>query len=682
MMSSMTRVALIAVLLMASAAASAMQAAPRVTGGTLETTIQRPTPAPAPILAPRPLPPVYTPTYSSASVDAAIADWRRLRQSDAYPFASYASFLASYSGFPGQSGLRKSAERAMRPGENPWQVIGFYRTDKPLSGNGWARLADAYAATNRPADALAAARSALASSDLSAFDEATLMARFAAQLTPTDRDARIDALLFDKKASDALRLSGMASPTRRAAFLARIAMLQGSPDADMQYAAVANQVTSDAGLMMDRARYLRDGGNELAARQLAARPHAFVQRPANVERFYDMMVILTGGAVADRQWQTAFDIARQLDDSFGPGTVISRQPYAVRDDYTTLAWLAGSSALQIGRTASAMTMFDKYAHGGQSLQVFSKGKYWAGRAALQAAMPTEAMRFFEQAAATPELFYGQLALERLGRAVPPPAGMPTLLVTDAQRRAFQARPLVAAVRQLGAQGNRSDQSLFVRALAESLDNDSDRVLAGELAMAIGRPDLGVWTARVARNWGSTFYYRTAFPTHAFAAARGRLWSLVHGITRQESSFDRSIVSHANAQGMMQIVPGTGREQAGKMGIAFDSGRLTSDPAFNVMIGTAYFQRLLDTWGGSYPLAVASYNAGPGNVRKWINLYGDPRLPGVDMIGWIERIPFDETRGYVQRVLENSVVYDTINPTAPASSTVHLSSYLGKSNRPG
>jgi soluble lytic murein transglycosylase len=133
--------------------------------------------------------------------------------------------------------------------------------------------------------------------------------------------------------------------------------------------------------------------------------------------------------------------------------------------------------------------------------------------------------------------------------------------------------------------------------------------------------------------------------------------------------------------MMQLMPGTAAEQAGKMGVGYDGGRLTSDPAYNVMLGSAYFQRLVDQWGGSYPLAVASYNAGAGNVRKWIRAYGDPRDAGGDMIGWIERIPFDETRGYVQRVLENSVVYDQLNPTTSPPQRVHLSYYLGKS-RPG
>jgi soluble lytic murein transglycosylase len=446
---------------------------------------------------------------------------------------------------------------------------------------------------------------------------------------------------------------------------------------------VASQATGDAGLLIDRARYLRDTGRESAARSLAARPHAFTHRPANLEKYYELMLILARGASEDGQHQLAFDIGRQLDDSLPPGQSPSQQRYGVRDEYTSLAWLAASSALRIGRASSAVTLFDKYANGGKSLQVASKGYYWAGRAALQAGLLADSTRYFERAATSPDQFYGQLALERLGRTVPAPGGLPTLLVTDGQRIAFQNRRLVAAVRQLGMQGQRSDQTLFIRALSEALDNDGERVLAVQLANYISRPDLAVWTARSARNQGSSFYYRSAYPTHSFAASTGRVWSLAHGITRQESSFDRAVVSHANAHGMMQVVPSTGREQAGKMGIAFESGRLTSDPAFNVMIGTAYFQRLLNNYGGSYPLAVAAYNAGPGNVRKWLNAYGDPRTPGRDVLTWIEAIPFDETRGYVQRVLENSVVYDTINPTLPPQgSRVHLSSYLGKTARPG
>jgi len=630
-------------------------------------------------------PVVQRPAVTSAisnDVNYALADWRRLRQSDGYAFADYARFVISNPGWPGESGLRRAAEKQMRPGENALTVISFFRSDEPQSGNGWARLAESYAATGKAAEALAAARNAWTSADLSAYDEQSLFARFGSQFTAADHDKRVDALLFGKKTTDAYRMMPWTTPTRRGAFNARIAMLSRMPDAETRYAAVAGQVTSDAGLMMDRARYLRDSGYETAARQLFARPHNFTQRPADVDRFYEMMELLAVGAMSDRQYQLAYDIGRQVDDVFAPGADISLKSYGIRDKYTTLTWTAGTAALErLNRPKDAGVLFDKYAKGGRSLQVATKGWYWAGRAAAQASNPLDARTHFERAAATPELFYGQLALERLGRIVPAPAGTPSLLVTNDQRNAFYRKRLVQALRLLGQQGRWDEQSLFVRALSEDVSTDAERLLAVELASQAGRPDLAVWTARSARNAGSAFYYKATYPTHAYSVPSGRVWSLVHGITRQESSFDKRAVSHAGARGMMQLMPGTAREQAGKSGYGYDYARLTSDPNYNVMLGSAYFQRLLNSWDGSYPLAVASYNAGSGNVRKWVNAYGDPR-GNVDIVSWIEKIPFVETRGYVQRVLENTVVYDRLNPTLPGPQPVHISAYLGKTSRPG
>jgi soluble lytic murein transglycosylase len=127
---------------------------------------------------------------------------------------------------------------------------------------------------------------------------------------------------------------------------------------------------------------------------------------------------------------------------------------------------------------------------------------------------------------------------------------------------------------------------------------------------------------------------------------------------------------------MQLMTGTAREQAGKLGMDYDGYKLISDPNYNVMIGSAYFQRMLNTWNGSVPLAVASYNAGSGNVSKWIARYGDPRS-NVDMLKWIEAIPYVETKAYVQRVIENSVVYDSMRGTQSQQTALHVSRYLGK-----
>jgi soluble lytic murein transglycosylase len=469
----------------------------------------------------------------------------------------------------------------------------------------------------------------------------------------------------------------MASPQRQAAFGARIEMQRNSADAESRYQSVIGTVTSDAGLMMDRARYLRANNYDRSAQQLAARPHTFAYRPADPERFFEMLIALANDAAQDRDWQTAYNITRQIDDVLQVGANVADQPLAIRDDYTTLAWLGGSIALdRMQRPASAVTMYDRYARAGRSLQVQTKGYYWAGRAELAAGRFAEANAYFQRAAAYPELFYGQLALERLGRSVTPPP-QAVSQASAAQRTAFYNRRLVQAVRML--QTSSTEQALFVKALAESLDTDTDRNLAVELGQLLRRQDLAVWTARMARIKGSMFYVRQAYPSLP-ASVSSNLWSLAHGISRQESSFDPYAMSHAGARGMMQLMTGTAREQAAKMGVAYDGYRLISDPSYNVMLGSAYFQRMLGIWGGNVPLAVASYNAGSGNVGKWVRQYGDPRGK-VDVLKWIEAIPFVETKAYVQRVIENSVVYDSMRPGQPQQSAMHVSRYLGKS-RPG
>ena len=653
-MSSMWRIAVTIPVLLATAASSSAQYAPPATYAA-------------------------TPT-AAVSVASSVNQWRTLRQSSNYRFSDYASFLIANPDWPDSTRMRGWAEKAMLPGENGATILAFFASTKPRTGNGWARLADAYAASGRMTEALDAARSAWRSADLPGTDEQAIWSRYGNSFTRGDNDDRVDALLFAKKGDDAARFLTATSPDRQAAFAARIAMQQNSADADNRYQAVMGSVTSDAGLMMDRARWLRANNYQAAAQQLAARKHNFTRRPADPERFLDMLIQLAGDAADSRNWQTAFNIASQLDDIVPAGASVAEQPIGIRDDYTTLAWLAGTAALdRMNRPVSAIAMFDRYAQGGKSLQVQTKGNYWAGRAALAAGRFQDATAYFQRAAMYPELFYGQLALERLGKSVPaPPAALMQYVTTQFQRTAFNSRRLVQAIRLLGQQGRSTEQALFVRALAESLDSDTDRNLALELGQQIGRDDMAVWTSRMARVKGSAFYVRQAYPTLRTTVS-GELWSLAHGISRQESSFDPYAVSHAGARGMMQLMVGTAREQAGKIGVGFDSYRLISDPSYNVMIGSSYFQRMLNIWGGNVPLAVASYNAGSGNVGRWVRQYGDPRNQ-VDVLKWIEAIPYSETRAYVQRVIENSVVYDSMRSSQQQQTAVHVSRYLGK-NRP-
>nr|MBA2770855.1 lytic transglycosylase domain-containing protein [Sphingomonas sp.] len=287
------------------------------------------------------------PTYLSpaplAGVDISrsFTDWRWLRQSGNFSFAQYANFLNSNPGWPAETSMRRSAERAMRPGENPATVMAFYRTEKPKSGNGFVRYGEALQASGRGSEAVAAFKEAWASPDLGSADAANLLARFGGYLTPQDHNRRVDALLFDKNVRSAATLVAFTSPDRQAAFGARVAMQARYADAESRYRAASHRLSADAGLLMDRLRYLRDGGNEQLARSLAAQPHNFVHKPADVDRWMEMLLILANGAAADRQWTSAYNIARQVDDALPPGTNLVTQTLGVRDKYTSLTWLAG-----------------------------------------------------------------------------------------------------------------------------------------------------------------------------------------------------------------------------------------------------------------------------------------------------------------------------------------------------
>jgi soluble lytic murein transglycosylase len=676
----MQRKALILSLLGVSAgavAAAGMTVEPAHVAQILPAALQGVIPLPQPVAPPAPpAPPAFA---MSPVLSAALAQWNSLRQSDSNPFSAYASFLLTHRGWPGEAGLRKSAEKAIDPASSsPAQVVSFFRTLPPTTPTGQARLAWALQASGQPQDAAEAARKAWGMGVLSTEDESRLLTLFPGALTPADHDRRIDVLLANSERASATRMLPLASAEQRPVFETRLALQTRAPDAGTRLAALPAGLEGDPGLLQDKARWLRNSGQALAARQLLAQRPALNRLPADPDAWLETLLTLAREAGNDRQWSTAYDIASKLGDTYAPGTDISDRPYGERDSYTSLVWLAGSAALnKLARPADAVRMFELYAGAARSPQTRSKGYYWAARAAHAAGDEARSQDYLARAATAPDQFYGQLAIERLGRSVPPPPESAVADPTPAERAAFAQRSLVAAARALGQMGRWSDQSQFVRAIAQAVDSDSERALAAEFGRSIGRPDLGVWVAREARNKGATYYARPGFPEVPVSPAFSRYWTISHAITRQESSFDRAAVSAANAYGMMQLLPGTARETARKIGVGYEFGRLTTDPAYNMMLGTSYFSVLLDQWGGSMPLAIASYNAGAGNVRKWVAQNGDPRLPGVDMVRWIEDIPFFETRNYVQRVLENAVVYDTFGQGGGFGAN-RLSFYLGKS----
>lgn len=624
--------------------------------------------------------PAADPTSTMALANA-ITEWHALTATGSVAsFDRYATFLIAHQGWPNEAQLKRAAESSLALGGwSPSTAIAYFQIFPPMTGAAWVRYAEALSATGNVQGARNAARNAWVAGALPVADEAKVIAGWSDALTQPDQDRRMDMLLWQGSTQQAARQLVLTSPDRRAGFATRLAYRTNGANAAT---ASEDGSRSDAGLLADRSIWLANSGAAGSARSLLARTHRFDRRPADVRRWYDLMLKNARAAVAAGDSTTAFEIARQVDDAYPDGTDISLRPYGERDAFTDLTWLAGTLALKrIARPGEAIGMFLRYAGGSRSPALKTKGLYWAARAAEAAGKRDEARDYLNRAAQYRDQFYGQLATERLGTPLVAPANPGQPVIDPVARTAFYRSEVVRAAQYLGTTGAHEDQSAFIRAIANNASSDSDHALAAELSRTLGRPDLAVMIGRSALLNGLDDYTLTGFPTVNVPASASGMWSIVHGIMRQESQFDRAAISRVGARGLMQLMPGSAREQAGKLGVAWDSGMLTTSTDYNIQLGSAYFQRLYTQYG-SYPLAIAAYNAGAGNVNKWLAANGDPRMGGVDWLDWIEAIPFDETKRYVQHVLENAVVYDLINPQrAMSTSNARLSWYIGN-KRPG
>lgn len=628
------------------------------------------------------------PPPATSSVGDAVLEWRRLTANTGASFDQLSRFLIANKGWPSGETLRTRAEAAISIDSfDPARTLAFFDAYPPQSASGQLRLALALNASGRRDEAQAALRRAWTGGTLNETEVSRALAIFPGALSAADHDARMDRLLWSNATTAAGQQLPLTSPQKRAVFAARLAMRSNAVDAAMQSAAVEAAdpalTRTDAGYITDKATWLRRGGRGGSAQALLAGPRNLTAAPTDTVEWLKTLLVNARQARSEGNRQVAYNIASRLDDAVAPGAAVRDMSFGVRDTYTDLAWMAAQIAEKdLRRPADAARLYRAYGDAAQSGQTRAKGYYWAGRAALAAGDRADANRHFEAAGKYYDQYYGQLSLERLGRPQPRPGAAAPITVSAAEQQAFEDDRLVRATRALGEIGAWREQSLFIRALANRATSPAEHLLTGQISGRIGRPDLGVWTGRNALSKDVDAIDAGGFPTVRVPAGHENNWTFIHAIIRQESQFNREAVSPVGARGMMQLMPGTAGDVARRLGLSYDAGALMTDTNYNMTLGSTYFQQRLRDYGGSYPLALAAYNGGAGNVNKWLRSNGDPRNGGIDWIEWIEAIPFSETRGYVMAVLANAVVYDTLHPTPgrplPAAP---LSFYIGK-NTPG
>ena len=320
-------------------------------------------------------------------------------------------------------------------------------------------------------------------------------------------------------------------------------------------------------------------------------------------------------------------------------------------------FLAGWIALRrLNDAKAAFVHFERLYKGTNSALSRSRGAYWAFLAAKKMGDKELATYYRNIAAQYPLTYYGQLAA--LSIPNPKPFAFPKSLGPDAAYlRAAANNELVQAVQILGKLGFEKSAKPFLQELASKATKAGEIIFLSQIARDAGGIVSSLYTAKEARKSGIEVA-EPLFPVISLPGAKGlRIEpALILGVVKQESAFDLKAQSSAGALGYMQLLPSTAKGVAKKLKVGFAPDQLTRDGQFNIRLGQDYLGSLIDGFDGSYVLAIAAYNAGPGRVRQWIQKYGDPHRNGTDVVDWIEMIPFAETRNYVQRVLENTQIY--------------------------
>lgn len=561
-------------------------------------------------------------------------------------------FIARNPSWPRIKTLRKNVEERMRLGQQMPEALAWFEKMPPVTTKGRIFLVGDMFAQGRDDEAIALVRALWVDGTFSRADEKWFYRTYRKHLTGDDHWKRLDRLLWEGANWPVRRMFWRVNDDLRKLAEARYLLRHMRGNVDSAIAKVPRELRNDPGLVYERLRWRRRRGKDESAWLLlgdlpAYRSHAglwFGEREILARR------ALNAGFVS-----RAYNLVSE--HTVDPSEAAP---------YSSAEWMSGWIALRfLGEPARALGHFSDMYEAVHFPVSLARAAYWAGRSARALGDNTLADTWFRRAAAYPTTYYGQLAwsMTGAGSGAPLPLPVPAYLhAINPVGAEFDNHELVQAVKLLNELGEQARMRPFFVHLKDLYDKDTEWLTAiGNLAVSSDRYDMAIHVGERAGRTG-TFLPHLGYPVIDLPPRPGKAKgtsaekALVYALIRQESAYFEAARSAAGARGLMQIMPATAKSTARSVGLPYERARLTTDPEYNLKLGQSYLSEVLDRFDGSYVLGLAAYNAGPHRARAWIKAHGDPRDPDVDVIDWIELIPFSETRNYVQRVLENVQVY--------------------------
>ena len=582
--------------------------------------------------------------------------WRHLLTTgNQATFYDYMTFIQNNKDYPRISRIKYLAEQKLSTDKiSPKKIINWFGVDEPLSGYGMLVLGESFIQTGDSEKGIALIKRGWITAELSRASMKSLSKKYRKYLNSKDYVNRADYLAWENKYWDLKRMLPYLPKDYQLLYTARQILMSKSYGVDQAIKNVPQKFKNDAGLNHDRLKWRRKRGRIDSSLEILSsikNNKDYLVRP---DKWWVERAIMSRALIYKNKYETAYKVASQ--HSLDKGS-----------EFAEAEWLSGWIALSfLNDPILAVDHFNNFYQNVSYPISLARGAYWLGRSYEKIGDKRQSEDWYREATKYLTTYYGQLAFLKIN-----PSQNFELEeqadVKDDYRKYFYNKELVKITHLL----NELNKDKYTKNILRHLANDNiasgSEILAAELATNISRYDFAIQVSKLAsyeKRFHNTFNYPIISVPQYVNGRKIPETAFILSLIRQESEFDMRANSHVGAQGLMQIMPYTAKLVAKQAKLPYSKSRLTSDPEYNINLGSHYIAGLILQYDGAYPFATAAYNAGPKRVKHWKKINKDPQKKQIDFVDWVELIPFKETRNYVQRVMENYNVYRYILEKKP------------------
>jgi soluble lytic murein transglycosylase len=582
--------------------------------------------------------------------------WRHLLTTgNQASFYDYMAFIKNNENYPRISRLRYLAEHKLSTDRiSPKKIIAWFGSNNPLSGFGMLILGESYIQTGDIEKGVSLIKEGWITAELSRSNMKYFRSKYKKYLNSSDYIKRADNLAWENKYWDLKRMLRYLPKDYQSLYTARQILMSKSYGVDQAIKNVPEKLKNDAGLNYDRLKWRRKRGRTDASLEILFKiknDKDYLVRP---DKWWTERAIIARALIYKKKYETAYKVSSNHSLDKGP-------------KFAEAEWMSGWIALSfLDDPILAIDHFNSFYQNVSYPISLSRGAYWLGKSYEKIGDKEQSKQWYTEATKYLSTYYGQLAFLK----IKPNEKFELeeqVKVTDIYKEYFYKKELVKIIHLL----DELNKDKYTKDILKHIANDNiksgSEILAAELASNISRYDFAIQISKLA-SYQKRFHYDFNYPiisTPKYVNGRKIPESaFILSLIRQESEFDMTANSHAGAQGLMQLMPNTAKLVSKQTKLPYSKSRLTSDPEYNINLGSHYIAGLILQYDGAYPFATAAYNAGPKRVKYWKKINKDPQKNEVDFVDWVELIKFKETRNYVQRVMENYNVYRYILEKKP------------------